>query len=211
MNAARMTWIGFVLFALGIVALCVVVPSQPDRGGGVVAAITAVTALSFVYAMYLCLAVIRYGDRRLVKRGVKGSAVVRSAHATSVSMAAGEYEGIGAPTVWKYGLDVTAPDQQPYSTNLYVCAYLQEGQTLPVFVSRLNPKRVAVDLKQLAQEAAAAPPDLRVPQRVAASAPVREPDVTDELGQLAALHDRGALSDAEFHAAKSRLLEPPSA
>ena len=200
-----MTWIGFGLFAVGIVGLCVYVPANP--GVGVEAALAAVTVVSFVYAMYLCLAVIRYGDRRLVKRGVKGSAVVRSAHATSVSMAAGEYEGIGAPTVWKYGLDVTAPDRAPYSTNLYVCAYLREGQTLPVFVSRLNPKRVAVDLKQLAREAAAAPPDLRVPQRVAVSARAPEPDMTDKLAELAGLHDRGALSDAEFHEAKSRLLQ----
>jgi phage shock protein C len=34
---------------------------------------------------------------------------------------------------------------------------------------------------------------------------------TDELGRLADLHQRGALSDAEFARAKQRLLEPPVA
>jgi Short C-terminal domain len=48
---------------------------------------------------------------------------------------------------------------------------------------------------------------------VAASAPTRAPapagdDVVEDLGKLADLHATGALSDAEFAAAKARLIGP---
>jgi hypothetical protein len=52
------------------------------------------------------------------------------------------------------------------------------------------------DLEQ--QQADAAPP--------AAGTQAAAPSMTDQLNQLADLHKRGALSDSEFAAAKSKLL-----
>jgi hypothetical protein len=100
--------------------------------------------------MYRWIAVMRYGDRRLVGRGIEGTAKVLSAKATNWAMSSGEYEGIGAPTVWKYGLEINAPGRDPYETTLYLCAHLRSGDTVPVYISPHNAKRVTVDLKQLA-------------------------------------------------------------
>jgi hypothetical protein len=213
MNVGRMSIVSFGLFLAGIIGLVAVVGAHPSAA--VIVAYVVVVVVSFAYAMYLWIAVIRYGDRRLVKRGVKGTAQVRSAKETSWAMSAGEYEGIGAPTVWKYGLDVTAPDREPYQTTLYICAHLREGETLPVYVSRLNPKRVTVDLAEQAAARASAPParDGRTKVRVVANANATAPstspapDLADELTKLADLRDRGALTDAEFEAQKAKLLE----
>ncbi len=53
------------------------------------------------------------------------------------------------------------------------------------------------DLEQ--QQAPAAPAQ-------AAAAPAAEPSMLDQLNQLAALHDQGALTDNEFSVAKAKLL-----
>ena len=105
----------------------------------------AVSALSFIYAMYLWLWGMRKGDPWLVRRGVSGTAEVVESKETRWSMASGEYAGIGAPSVWRYKLEVTRPDHGPYKTVLYICAHLHKGTTVPVRVSRWNPKRVTVD------------------------------------------------------------------
>ena len=139
--------IAFGVFLIGIGGLLAVAAS----GGGIVLVPYVVIWLgSFAYAMYLWVAVMRYGDRRLVKRGTHGTAKVLTAKETSWAMSSGEYEGIGAPTVWKYGLEVSAPGKDPYQTTLYICAHLRGGDTVPVFISPHNAKRVTVDLKQLA-------------------------------------------------------------
>ena len=59
------------------------------------------------------------------------------------------------------------------------------------------------DLEQQQAPAPAAPAPAPAPPAPAAPAPVSIPD---QLNQLAALHEQGALSDDEFTAAKSRLL-----
>lgn len=147
MNVGRMSLISFAVFLLGIVGLLAVVTS----GSAVVLVPFIVVWLgSFAYAMYLWVAVMRYGDRRLVKRGTQRTAQVLSAKETSWAMSAGEYEGIGAPTVWKYGLQVSVAGKDPYPATLYICAHLRSGDTVPVYVSPHNAKRVTVDLKQLA-------------------------------------------------------------
>jgi Short C-terminal domain len=208
-NVGRMSIVSFSVFLVGILGLAAIVGAH--AGGAVIVAYVAIVILSFVYAMYLWIAVIRYGDRRLLKRGVKGTAQVSSAKETSWAMSAGEYEGIGAPTVWKYGLDVTVPDKAPYQTTLYICAHLETGETLPVYVSRMNPKRVTIDLaaQAAARASARAVRDGRTKVRVVTDAftPAPAPDVADELTKLADLRDRGALSDAEFEAQKAKLLE----
>jgi hypothetical protein len=71
---------------------------------------------------------------------------------TSWAMASGEYYGIGAPSVWKYKLEVTVPSRSPYRTTPYICARLHEGTTVPVKVSRSNHKRVTIDGPALAEE-----------------------------------------------------------
>ena len=55
----------------------------------------------------------------------------------------------------------------------------------------------------VAQQMAAAPP---APAAAPAAAPAGEVDIVASLQKLAALRDAGALSDAEFEAAKARLL-----
>jgi hypothetical protein len=204
-----MSMISFGLFILGIFGLWAVVGTH--QSAPVIAVYVVLWLLTFAYAMYLWIAVMRYGDRRLVKRGVKGTAQVVSAKETSWAMSAGEYEGIGAPTVWKYGLDVTVPDKERYQTTLYICAHLETGETLPVYVSRLNPKRVTIDLAEQAAARASTRPvrDGKTKVRVVASefAPAPAPHVADELTKLADLRDRGALTDAEFEAQKAKLLE----
>lgn len=213
MNVGRMSLISFAVFLLGIVGLLAVVTS----GSAVVLVPFIVVWLgSFAYAMYLWVAVMRYGDRRLVKRGTQGTAQVLSAKETSWAMSAGEYEGIGAPTVWKYGLQVSVAGKDPYPATLYICAHLRSGDTVPVYVSPHNTKRVTVDLKQLA---AARDAELRsigthhhgsrrvmVPESEPRQTPAPSVDVADELAKLADLKDRGVLSDAEFASQKAKLL-----
>lgn len=206
-----MSVVSFGVFLTCTIGLSVVARHQ---SGAVLGAYLALWILSFVYAMYLWIAVIRYGDRRLLKRGVKGTAEVLSAKETSWQMAAGEYYGIGAPNVWKYRLNVSLPGKEPYATTLYICAHLREGEAVPIVASRLNPKRVTVDVAAHASARAAAdavPGSTKLRRRLPvtlirqpAAAPV--PDVADELTKLADLRDRGALTDAEFEAQEANLL-----
>jgi hypothetical protein len=204
-NVGRMSVLSFGVFLICTFGLSVVARHQ---SGAVLGAYLALWILSFAYAMYLWIAVIRYGDRRLLKRGVAGNAEVLSAKRTSWQMSAGEYYGIGAPNVWKYGLNVSVPGREPYATTLYICAHLETGETLTVYVSRLNPKRVTIDLAAEAAARASARPvrDGRTKVRVA-TAVAPAPDFADELTKLADLRDRGALSDAEFEAQKAKLLD----
>jgi hypothetical protein len=58
----------------------------------------------------------------------------------------------------------------------------------------------------VAQQMAAAPPPAPAAPAAAAAAPAAEVDIVASLQKLAALRDAGALSDAEFDAAKARLL-----
>ncbi|MGO9750663.1 MAG: SHOCT domain-containing protein [Solirubrobacteraceae bacterium] len=203
MNTGRMSLISFALFFVGCFLLEEVFGHW---SAGLVAVFVAVWALSFIYAMYLWLAGMRYGDPLVVKLGVRGTAQVLSAKETSWQMAAGEYYGIGAPNVWKYGLEVSIPDKQSYKTTLYICAHLQRGQMVPVLASRLNRKRVAIDAAQYA----GAGQQYIQEQRASAAAPSQAvapgPDITEQLTRLADLRDRGVLSQAEFDAEKVKLL-----
>jgi len=177
-----------------------------------------VTWAAFVYAMYLSMAVIRGGDKRLAKNGVPGTAVVLSAQQTNTIVQEGEFAW-EAPYVWKYGLEVTVPGWQPYKTMLYICASLTPGETIPVRVAKFNRKRVTIDRalydQQYNARGAEQGDDLPTArataerlatmyERASAAAPV--PDVADELAKLAALRDKGILTDAEFATQKAKLL-----
>jgi hypothetical protein len=230
-NTGRMSVIAWVLFIAGLIGINAF--ASGGGGAGPVIGCVAVTVLSFVYAMYLGLVAMRKGDPLLRKRGVEGTAEIVSAKATKWAMASGEYYGIGAPLVWKYGLDVTVKGRQRYRTNLYICAHLGSSGTIPVRVSRLNRKRVTVDGPALAasgggeraQRRAIAGEDRsdRAEALLAAVTSARsahaqgdpprvvvatagEPDVADELTKLADLRDRGVLSPNEFETQKAKLL-----
>lgn len=183
MNVGRMSAVSFGLFIVLTVAGSAVL--RGHVGVPLAVAWAAAWILSFVYAMYLWLAVIRYGDRSLQRRGVKGTAQVLSSKETSWRMSAGEYMGIGAPAVWKYGLEVTVPGRDPYGTTLYICAHLPSSKPVPVCVSRLNPKRVTVDaaaLTAVEQEIA----DERIDARVARMRAAGQNELAD---RYKAIHD----------------------
>ncbi len=139
----------FLLFFVGLFAAIPLIQVSPAAA----LAAAAVSAVSFIYTMYLWVWGMRKGDPWLVRRGISGTAEVASSKETSWSMASGEYYGIGAPAVWKYKLEVTVPARGPYRTTLYICARLHEGTTVPVKVSRWNHKRVTVDGPALSESA----------------------------------------------------------
>jgi hypothetical protein len=98
--------------------------------------------------MYLALAVMRNGDRRLLKRGIAGTAVVLSAKATNTVIQEGEFAW-EAPRVYRYVLRVSIPGKAPYQTDCRICAAgINEGSTVNVAVSRHNRKRVTIDIGQ---------------------------------------------------------------
>jgi Short C-terminal domain len=221
MNAWQMSIWCWVIFVAGMILML------PALLFGVVGIVVEqlVTWLAFAYGMYLSMAVIRGGDKRLARNGVPGTALVLSADQTNTVVQEGEFAW-NAPYVWKYGLEVTVPGWQPYKTMLYICASLTEGETIPVRVAKFNHKRVTIDPVAYGQQY-----DKRVRQSPSASsagsddldgvlaniqtltsrlndtkATVAEPDVADELAKLARLRDRGILTDAEFATQKAKLL-----
>lgn len=147
MNTGRTSLLCFLLFFVGLFAAIPLLTVSP------LAALAAgvISALSFIYTMYLWIWGMRRGDPRLLRHGESGTAEVVESKETSWSMASGEYYGIGAPVVWKYKLEVTLPGHSPYKTVLYICARLHEGTTVPVKVSRWNHKRVTIDGPALAE------------------------------------------------------------
>jgi hypothetical protein len=211
MNAWQMSIWCWVIFVAGMVLM---LPAMIGGVPGLVAE-QVVTWAAFGYAMYLSMAVIRGGDKRLAKNGVPGTAIVLSAEQTGTVVQEGEFAW-EAPYVWKYGLEVTVPGWQPYKTMLYICARLSEGETVPVRVARFNRKRVTIDRvaynSQYSERthaevgAALANAESLTTRFRGAVATAAEPDVADELAKLAALRDKGILTDTEFAAQKAKLL-----
>jgi Short C-terminal domain len=102
----------------------------------------------FGYAMYLSIAVMRNGDRRLLARGVRGTAEVLSAKRTRTVIQEGEFAW-EAPRVYKYRLRVSIPGRAPYETDCSICAAgISEGSTVNVAVSPHNRHRVTIDVGQ---------------------------------------------------------------
>jgi hypothetical protein len=220
MNAWRISIWCWVIFVVGMIGLA---PAFATGSAAVVIAEQAIAWSAFAYAMYISMVVVRGGDKRLIKRGLAGTAKVLSAKRTNTVVQEGEFAW-EAPYVWKYGLEVTLPHGSPYETMLYICARLSEGETIPVRVSKLNRKRVTIDRDAYNQQLQARGPHAVTRRRGARRAVVTDPeqlmsiidqarsqragpvDVADELTKLAALHDRGVLTDAEFAAQKAKLL-----
>ena len=221
MNAWRISIWCWVIFVVGMIGM---LPAMAAGAPGLVAE-QVVTWAAFAYAMYISMVVVRGGDRRLVKRGLPGTAKVLSAHQTNTVVQEGEFAW-EAPYVWKYGLEVTVPGWPPYKTMLYICASLSEGETVPVRVARFNRKRVTIDpvaynqqygerVRQSPSASSRGSDDLGevlartqvlTAQLSSAKATAAEPDVADELTKLARLRDQGILTDAEFATQKAKLL-----
>ena len=178
----------------------------------------------FGYAMYLALAVMRTGDRRLLNRGIHGTAVVLSAKRTRTVIQEGEFAW-EAPRVWKYRLRVTIPGRAPYETDCSICIpNLTEGTVVNVAAAPHNHRRVTIDVGQDGKDGP------RVPRPVPGHAPATAPVVPAAvaafttswnpaasqtasdaqriglLTQLGQLHRQGILTDSEFAAQKAELL-----
>ena len=222
MNAWQMSIWCWVIFVAGMILMLPALIFGPL--GLVVEQV--VTWAAFAYGMYLSMAVIRGGDKRLARNGVPGTAVVLSAKETNTVIQEGEFAW-NAPYVWKYGLQVTVPGWAPYNTTLYICASLSVGETVPVRVARFNRKRVTIDpvaYNVQLSESASGRRGGRHPEPIddyaaamtyaeglanqprGAAAAAAGPDVADELTKLARLRDQGILTDAEFATQKAKLL-----
>jgi hypothetical protein len=75
------------------------------------------------------------------------------------------------------------------------------GDRIPIIVDPANPQRVDYDERKSANTNAAYTASVQ-----AATASAGRESIGDELERLASLHERGALTDAEFAAAKKKLL-----
>jgi hypothetical protein len=173
----------------------------------------------FVYGMYLSQVVMRRGDPRLLKRGIRGQALVLDAKQTNTIIQEGEFEW-QAPFVYRYHLRVTLPGKEPYETYSSIClSGIEPGETVEVAASPLNRKRVTIDPGADRVTVGTEPswaPDMTTRKfapdgSLAHPAPSTGgtstgPDRLGELERLADLHDRGALTDAEFAAEKARVL-----
>jgi Short C-terminal domain len=147
--------IAFLPVGIGIMAIHAI-PETPR----IVLAVLVVFALwwgPFTYAMYLSLAVVRNGDKRLMRRGIHGTAEVLRAKATSEVIQEGEFTW-EAPRVYKYRLRVTIPGKAPYETDCRICAYgIRKGSLVNVAVSPYNHKRATIDVGQLTNDGSATP------------------------------------------------------
>jgi hypothetical protein len=218
-------WTVFVVMCLAFLPLAAgidAITAIPD-GVRLPLAIAVVAVLwwgPFAYAMYLSLAVVYQGDRRLVRRGVRGTAVVLAARATNTTVKVGSGYGSGS-RVYKYRLRVEVPGRAPYETTCSVCAGgYAPGQTVEVAVGRHNAKRVAIvpgpragawprtpgvtifssgfpsDTAGVVFDASARP-----------APPSRRERLIEELTRLGRLHADGVLTDAEFADQKARVLD----
>jgi hypothetical protein len=138
--------LGFLPLAVGIMHINAI-PAGP-RVALMLAAVIAVWWGPFGYAMYLALAVMRNGDQRTLRRGIRGTAEVLTAKATNTVIQEGEFAW-QAPRVYKYGLRVTLPGEIPYETSCSICASgIRPGSVVDVAVGRHNRKRVTIDVGQ---------------------------------------------------------------
>ena len=133
-------WVPFPVFFIGGVAVAGTLGSVPLFIISIVGAV-----VSFVYAMYLSLRVLRNDDPRLLKRGIRPTATGLSAKRMRTVIQAGEFDW-QAPLVRKYRLKVTIPGREPYETDSSICAELFEAQEVAVAIAPHNHQRVTVDV-----------------------------------------------------------------
>jgi hypothetical protein len=152
--------LGFLPLAIGVMHISAI-PTGP-RVALMLVLVIAVWWGPFGYAMYLALAVMRNGDRRTLRRGIRGTAEVLTAKATNTVIQEGEFAW-QAPRVYKYGLRVTLPGETPYETSCSICASgIRPGSVVDVAVGRHNRKRVTIDVGQGGTRGQARPSDSRL-------------------------------------------------
>jgi hypothetical protein len=220
-------WIFFAIMSVAFLPLAFGIASVHalPAGARIGLAIVVVGVLwwgPFVYAMYLSQAVMRNGDKRLLKRGIAGTAEVLSAKRTNTVIQQGGFAW-EAPRLYKYRLRVSIPGKAPYETDCAICASgVSEGSVVNVAVSRHNKHRVTIDVGQGSKGGARvpslAPGNGAVVDDILASAgsrtygSARQGWTADEaqrigmLAQLGQLHRQGVLTDDEFTAQKAQLL-----
>jgi hypothetical protein len=212
-------WTIFVVMSAAFlpVAAAIYALSGLPHGAAIALAVVVVGVLwwgPFAYAMYLSLVVVRNGDPRLLKRGIRGTAEVLSRKATNEVIQEGEFAW-EAPRVYKYRLRVSIPGEAPYETDCRICAPgFSEGSTVTVAVAPHNHKRVTIDPGQSGHAIQGS----RSGHRVTATATFTGQDDGPgnsaspaaahfgELEKLGQLHSQGILTDEEFAAEKARLL-----
>ncbi len=146
-------WTFFVVMSLGFLPLAIgIMDIHAIPQGPRVALMLVVVVLAwwgpFAYAMYLALAVMRNGDRRTLRRGIRGTAEVLTAKATNTVIQEGEFAW-EAPRVYKYRLRVTVGGRPAYETSCSICASgIRPGMVVNVAVGRHNRKRVTIDVGQ---------------------------------------------------------------
>jgi hypothetical protein len=223
-------WIFFSVMSLGFLPLgagILAIHAIPPHVRVALAIVTVIVVWwgPFAYGMYLSIAVMRNGDRRLLRRGIAGTAQVLSAKATGTVISEGEFDW-EAPRVYKYGLRVAVPGRQPYETSCSICAAgIREWSVVNVAVAPHNRKRVTIDIGQASKHRAGvprpAPSAAPAAQRFQAAdvhairdmrpgwqefSPSRDNQRMAALAQLGQLRNQGVLTDAEFAAQKARIL-----
>jgi hypothetical protein len=157
MTIGKMTtacWVVFGIMCLGFLPLILAdyaIPGLPPAVHLLLAILTVGILWwgPFGYGMYLAQAGIGKGDRRLLKRGIHGTALVLKADMTGMMIGGAPEMGLSGRFAYRYHLRVTLPEGRPYETYCMICASnIQEGQTVNVAASPHNRKRVTIDVGQ---------------------------------------------------------------
>ncbi|MFJ4650300.1 SHOCT domain-containing protein [Nocardia sp. NPDC088792] len=160
----------------------------------------------FVYGMYLAQAAMGNNDKRLLKRGIHGTAVVLSAHETNTMIGGAPDIGRFGKMVYRYRLRVTLPGHHPYETTCRITtSTIREGQTVEIYAAPHNRKRVTIAPTQPTPT----PHSLQVDAPQQHWRPQPDPTESDrihQLTELARLYREGSLTATEFAAEKARLL-----
>lgn len=215
-------WLVFLALSLTFVPLMHAIEGVGGLPARTAVAVVVVMLLwwgPFAYGMYLAIVVILMGDPRLLRRGVRGRAVVLSAGRTPLSIRSGGYAW-NSTQVLKYRLRVSVPGRTPYETSYLTCEdRIREGTTVDVAVAPHNRKRVMVDLRpgrnvvSTSEMVAAVEAFSAFPVETAQTAtPVPEPlspgtERIHRLVELARLHRDGEIDDAEYATEKARILK----
>ncbi len=139
--------VAFLPIALGIFAVHAL--PGPVRVTGAIAVVVLLWWGPFAYYLYLTLTVIKNGDRRLLRRGVRGTAVVLAVTRTNTYIRTGSVSTSVPARVYKYRLEVRVPGWEPYETDCAICATgFGEMSRVDVAVAPHNRKRVAIDVER---------------------------------------------------------------
>ncbi|WP_236652243.1 SHOCT domain-containing protein [Streptacidiphilus neutrinimicus] len=152
-----LVWIWFGLMSAAFMPLCLLASQVPGPNAvHIVLYVFIIGVLwwgSFGYGMYLSMAGMGGGDKRLLKRGIRGTARILAVKGTNTYINGQPDLGYAGRRVYRYTVHVELPGREPYETYVSVASHqFQEGQTVQVAASRHNHKRVAIDAAASAQQ-----------------------------------------------------------